>query len=150
MCPLRRVEDHLAGPSALGLLLPPGRQTYLILRPRSLSCDLLLLQTPGSAALLPLDSIAAPGIAQKVYRYLEQGRPVTTMAHPEGPGFRLQVQIGPFVLVACSRQPGQPYQPRVFPDPESAQAFGQCLAAILCPPADVEQEIYFNVRHFTP
>jgi len=150
MCPLRRVEDRVAGPSALGLLLPPGRQTFLILRPRSLSCDLLLLQTPGSSAILRLDALAAPGIAQKVYRVLEQGRFLGAIVHPEGQGFRLQVQIGPFALVACSRRPGQPYQPWIFPDSESAQAIGQGLSVILCPPPDVEQEIYFNVRHFTP
>jgi hypothetical protein len=47
MCPLRRVEDHRAGPSALGILVPPGRRTFLVLRPRALSWDLLLLR-PGS------------------------------------------------------------------------------------------------------
>jgi hypothetical protein len=30
MCPLRRVEDDRAGPSALGILVPPGRRTFLI------------------------------------------------------------------------------------------------------------------------
>jgi hypothetical protein len=150
MCPLRRVEDIAAGPSALGLLLPPGKQTFLILRPRSLPCDLLLVRTPGSSALLPLEAIAAHGIAQKVYRALEQGSPLQTRAQAEGDGFRLQVQIGPFALIACSRRSGQLYQPQIFPDLESAHAFGQGLACILCPPPDVEQEIYFNSRHFMP
>jgi hypothetical protein len=150
MCPFRRVEDREAGPSALGLLLPPGRQTFLILRPRSLACDLVLLETPDSATLAALEALKAPGIAQKLYRALEQAFSVETTAHAEGLGFRLHVRIGPFALVVCTRRPGQPYQPQVFPDSQAAQAFGQGLAVILCPPADVDQEIYFNVRHFTP
>ncbi len=164
MCPLRRVEDREAGPAALGVLLPPGRQTFLILRPRALPCDLLLLRTPGVPAFCQLEAIAAPGMAQKVYRALEQRTAVEvltfflhpppaggseTLSHPEDAGVWLQIQIGPHALVVCRRQAGQPYQPQFFADPASAQALGSRLAGILCPPGDFEQEVYFNDRHFT-
>ena len=44
MSPLRRVEAGRAGPGALGILVPPGRPTVLILRPRALPWDLLLVR----------------------------------------------------------------------------------------------------------
>src|ERR1700683_1556260 len=47
MCPFRRVEGEQAGPSALGVLVPPSRRTVLILRPRTLGWDLVLAQPSG-------------------------------------------------------------------------------------------------------
>jgi hypothetical protein len=49
MSPLRRVFGERSGPTALGILVPPGRRTVLILRPRALAWDLLLTH-PGPAA----------------------------------------------------------------------------------------------------
>jgi hypothetical protein len=154
MCPLLRVSDEEAGPAALGVLVPPGRRTFLILRPRSLSLDLLLIQSPQSGAFRQLSPEEAAIVAQKVYRCLEQCEadpgPVRPMAAPAGPGWWLQAVVGPFALLVCPRLPGQPYQPQVFADVDSAWAVARALAAILCPPAGVEQEIYFNTRHFHP
>ncbi len=47
MCPFRRVEGEQAGPSALGVLVPPSHRTVLILRPRTLTWDLVLAQAGG-------------------------------------------------------------------------------------------------------
>jgi hypothetical protein len=153
MCPLRRVADEEAGPAALGLLVPPGKRTFLILRPRSLAWDLLLVQAPGSPVFRQLSGGEAPLVAQKIYRALEQcGTGGAAALHPveptTGPGFWLQASLGAFALLACARRPGQPYQPHVFPDAETAHAAAAALAVVLCPPAGVEQEVYFNTRHF--
>ena len=54
MCALRRVEGDRAGPDALGILVPPARRTFVILRPRALPWDLLLLRDPEAEAFREL------------------------------------------------------------------------------------------------
>src|SRR5262245_34084116 len=63
MCPLRRVSDQQAGPGALGILLPPGERTVLIVRPRSLPLDLLLVQGAAGTAFRELTKTEAAGVA---------------------------------------------------------------------------------------
>ncbi len=155
MCPLRRVTDSEAGPAAVGLLLPPGRLTFLIIRPRSLGCDLLLVQSGQDCTFRPLRRDEATLVAQKVYRALErwidQGDgQAAVLERPGGLEFWLQVRLGSFFFLVCPRRPGQPYQPQAYTDPVSAQTAAQELARALCPPAGLEQEIYFNLHHFTP
>jgi len=155
MCPLRRVTDTEAGPDAVGLLLPPGRLTWMIVRPRSLACDLLLVQSAADSAFRPLSRDEATIVAQKVYRALErwinQGDgEAAAIETSGGTTFWLRVRMGSFFFLACPRQPGQPYQPQAYADRDAAQAASRELARALCPSADVEREIYFNIRHFTP
>ncbi len=155
MCPLRRVTDTEAGPDAVGMLLPPGRLTFLIIRPRALSSDLLLVQSATDSAFRPMSRDEATIVTQKVYRALErwldqgdgQADPVPM---PGNSAFHLQVRIGGFYFLACPRRPGQPYQPQSFADHAAAHASAQELVRALCPSAAVEREIYFNIRHFTP
>src|SRR5713101_6464754 len=47
--PFRQVEASGAGPEALGLLLPPGRRTLVLLRPRSLDWDLVPVRPDETA-----------------------------------------------------------------------------------------------------
>jgi hypothetical protein len=65
-----------------------------------------------------------------------------------GDCYQLRVRAGPFHLLACARQPGQPYVPFSFPDALSARAAAESIAALLCPAPGVEQEFYLNTRHF--
>lgn len=154
MCPLRRVTDTEAGPEAIGMLLPPGRLTFLIIRPRCLASDLLLVQSAENAAFRSMSRDEATIVGQKVYRALERwidrgdGQAAAT-EEPDGTEFWLRVRIGDYYFLACPRRPGQPYQPLGYPDRELAQAAAQEMAQALCPGPDVEQEIYFNLRHFT-
>jgi hypothetical protein len=71
---------------------------------------------------------------------------VETVAAPQG--FLLRAGVEGFHLLACSRRPGQAYQPVVFADADSARVAAEDLAGVLCPPAGVEQELYFNTRNF--
>ncbi|HWG41821.1 MAG TPA: hypothetical protein VN688_03475 [Gemmataceae bacterium] len=152
MCPLRRVEDHQAGPSALGILVPPGRRTFLILRPRSLSWDLLLLRPDAVSAFRELHRDEANTLAQELSQALtsesETSR-VEEVAGPDGRGIWLRIRVGVFALLVCGRQPGQPYQPLVFADAETAWAAAGQLRDILCPSGDIVQEVYLNTHHFT-
>ena len=91
MCPLRRVEDHRAGPSALGILVPPGRRTFLILRPRALSWDLLLLRPNGAQAFREMPQNEATTLVLALYHALGGGTDpvhdcVEEVAGPQGRG----------------------------------------------------------------
>ncbi len=115
MCPLRRVEDQRAGPSALGILVPPGRRTFLIVRPRSLPWDLLLSRADAAGAFLELHPDEANALAQELYHALNNwsgaaGR-IEEIASPDGFGFWVRVSVGPFALLACGRAPDGPIVP---------------------------------------
>jgi hypothetical protein len=154
MCPLRRVEDHHAGPSALGILVPPGRRTFLIVRPRSLPWDLLLLRPDSATAFHELYREQAGRVAEALYEELANwpanaANRVEEIACPDERGFWVRVRVGPFLLVACGRQAGQPYQALVFPDGEAARSAAGQLHGVLCPSEGIEQEVYLNTCHFT-
>src|SRR5688500_17181821 len=106
----RRVEGEKAGPEALGILVPPGKRTFLILRPRSLPWDLLMCRGPDDLSFVQLAHDEASAAAQGLYRALRDwaaGGPGSI----ETVGAGVRVVIGPFALVVCPRTPGQPYAP---------------------------------------
>ena len=154
MCPLRRVEADAAGPTALGVLVPPGRRTFLILRPRGLAWDLVLLN-PAEPAFLDLSTEEAPLLVAQFVRDLSEwnaGGPggVETPGRSGSGGWRVRVNVGPFALLVCPRRPGEPYRPLALPDAAAAETVAQAVAAVLRPPPDVTQDYYLNTRHFGP
>jgi hypothetical protein len=149
MSSFRRVEDAEAGPNALGILIPPSRRTFLILRPRSLTFDLLYLQAGEDTAFRELSHDEASAAAHQLYRAMHEWTPrVEVVANSDDSGKWLRVQVGPFYFAACGRVPGKPYQPLVFADADAVRETVMQLIAILCPLDGVEQELYFNTRHF--
>lgn len=145
----RRVEAETAGPQALGILIPPSRRTFVILRPRGLPWDLLLLRSADGVAFWELAHDEASAAAQSLYRALrESAHSGKVTVEQVAAGCRVRATVGPFPLLACPRLPGQPYQPLVCADPGAAQAAADALSAVLFPPAGVEQELYFNTRFF--
>jgi hypothetical protein len=153
MSPLRRVFGERAGPTALGILVPPGRRTVLILRPRALAWDLLLTEPdrPGTFRELPHDE--AEAAAERLCRALEiwaGGGDGRVDALPlEGGGHWVRAEVGEFLFVACLRRPGQPYQPAVFTGLDEARPAAAVIAAVLCPAPGRVQEVYFNTRNFS-
>ncbi len=155
MCPLRRVEGDQAGPAALGILVPPGRRTFVILRPRLLSLDLLLLRSPSGPDFRDLSQAEAQDNVRGLYQALEEwaeGGPgrVEVLEVPRSAGCWVRAAVGPYFLLACARQPGHPYAPQVFATPEAARVAAANLSAILCPARAIDPEVYFNTRHFAP
>jgi hypothetical protein len=153
MSAFRRVEGREAGPAALGVLAPPGRRTYLILRPRALPWDLVLLRPADASVFREMDRDEATGTAEELIRALEawaEGAPgrVETAAAPQGHGVWLHVHAGLFSLLLCPRAPGRPYEAERFTDDDTARAVAADLAPILRPPPGTQQELYFNTRHF--
>ena len=147
---LRRVTDRRAGPAALGILVPPGPRTVLVLRPRSLAFDLLLVGPDGAFREMPHpEADAAAGELGRALDELAACGPGATEAVPApGGGWWLRLRVGAFALLACPREPGRPYRAAVFADPDAAGAAAGQLAAVLCPPAGAAGELYFNTRHF--
>jgi len=153
MCPLRRVEGSLAGPSALGILVPPGRRTFLILRPRALSWDLLLVRPDSVNAFREVSRAEADRLAHEMLEALRHwsggaSGHIEEIACPDGGGFWVRVRVGCFALLACGRQPGQPYRPFTFPDVETALMAATQVRKVLRPPEKIDQEVYLNTHHF--
>src|SRR5947209_10768404 len=104
---LRRVEARQAGPGALGVLLPPGPRTVLILRPRPVSWDLLLVRGGAGGEVgtpfLHLEPDEGQAVAEGVLRALERwwmGGPgkVEAAFAPDGAGYWVQAEVGAFPL----------------------------------------------------
>jgi hypothetical protein len=156
MSPFRRVSGAEAGPSALGVLVPPGRRTTVILRPRSLDYDLLPLRPApvhgSSVTFLEVSRMESENVARRVHQALESwvgdgvGR-VEAVALTTG-AWWVRAEVGPFTFLACRRSPGQSYQPAEFAAVEEARELALGLAAVLCPAESGSQEIYFNTRNF--
>jgi hypothetical protein len=158
MAAFRRVEAHRASPSALGILVPPGRRTVVILRPRAVVWDLLALRsgtgTDPQATFSDFDRDEAARIARQVQEALVRGacegvNPVETMAGPARQGYRLCVRAGGLTWVACPRLPGEPYRPVDFATLEEAREAATRLGRFVYPAADADQEFYFNTQNFS-
>jgi hypothetical protein len=154
MSSLRLVPGERAGPSALGILVPPGARTILIVRPRSLGWDLLLVQGLASCAFREMNREEASAVARNFLEALQawqQGGAGQVAAVPSSSsaGYLVWADVGDFSFIACARVAGQPYHPRVFEREDEARQAASRIAEILNPSPAVVQEVYFNTHHFT-
>lgn len=152
MSAFRRVDGEQAGADALGILIPPGRRTVVVLRPRALDWDLLPVRRtsdgqPGTS-FLEVGHAEAATVADQLGRALEAGRADGVAAALTGDGFLVRARVGDYPLLLCARLPGQPYEPLVFPTSEAAEAAAEEVSAVLQPTSERTQELYFNTRHF--
>jgi hypothetical protein len=157
MTAFRRVDARTAGADALGILVPPGANTFVILRPRGLAWDLLPLR-PGLEQVQPAvfctfgrDEAAAA--ARRVQQALECGagrapNPVEVVASAPELGYGVGAHVADFLWLACRRVAGQPYQPCLVASVAEAEAMAARLTAVLWPAADAAQEYYFNTQAF--
>jgi hypothetical protein len=158
MCPLRLVDDGRAGPAAVGILVPPARRTFVIVRPRSLSFDLLVLGDARGTAFREFDREQAGRAAEALFdalgKWSTKGDGRIELCPANNPGderaemFQLRVHVGPFHLLACDRRPGQPYIPLLFSDAACGRSASAGIASLFCPPIEIEQEFYLNTRNF--
>jgi hypothetical protein len=154
MSPFRRVTDGRAGANALGILVPTVSRTVVIVRPRALPWDLLLVQTSGATLTIrQLGRDEAATAARQLFHALEAwacGGSGTIKIAPsaDGDGYWVRIEVGEFCLLTCRREPGKPYRPTVFPTPGEAESAGSSVAAVLCPLPEAEQEYYFNTQNF--
>ncbi len=146
----RRVTDRQAGPAALGILVPPGRRTLVILRPRALAWDLLPMTPPPQAAFCEFGRDEAALLARRVHDLLEAAQgdhPLHAQAGADG--YRVVAPVGELLWIACAREPGRAYHPALFATLAEAEAAALHIGAVLWPGPDAQQEVYFNTQHFT-
>jgi hypothetical protein len=151
MSAFRLIADDRAGPTALGILAPPGRRTYLILRPRGLPWDLVLVQASRNGpatAFREMGRDEADAATDTVHRALLDGAGSVHAVPAADEGYHLRAQVGAASFLACTRNPGKPYSLVTFADAGTASAAVDALRPVLCPAADAGQELYFNTRHF--
>ena len=157
MSAFRRVDAGKAGANALGILVPPGEQTMVIVRPRALEWDLLPARWNGDSNSAPtfcrFNRDEAASVARRLPSILENaaiggGIPIETFGDISGRRYQAWVRTSEYYWILCSRAPGQAYQPAVFASPADAEQAAQQLASILWPAPGTEQEIYFNTQLF--
>ena len=158
MPPFRTVHGERAGPHAIGILVPPGSRTVVVLRPRALPVDLLLTQPgpngePGPGFLEAPRQIAgveAQKLSQALVSWAEGGSGrVEAVPIPGGEGYWVQAELGKLPLIACPRIAGQPYRPMIYPTLEEARNTAAALTGDLCPAPDANQELYTNMTKFS-
>ena len=156
MPPFLKVDARRAGGRALGILVPPGSPTLVIVRPRSLPWDLLPARWDGEGGHAPtfcsFGRDEAAGVARRFQKALDEAvakaiNPVQTLG--DGEHFQVWVRTDELVWLVCGRTPGQAYQPAVFATLEEATREAERLAPIVWPAADAGQEFYFNTQNFT-
>ncbi|MFQ3592549.1 MAG: hypothetical protein SNJ82_05080 [Gemmataceae bacterium] len=136
------VDAQAAGPLALGILVPPAKRTFVILRPRALAVDLVLCRALEDHRFADFAHDEASAAAQGLWRELRQwdGRSGLNLVAGHA-----CLQLGPFTLVACRRHPGQPYSP-LEARPADLIALEEALGPDLG--NQISREVYFNMRYF--
>jgi hypothetical protein len=158
MSSFRRVDASVAGSSALGILVPPGRRTLVILRPRGLEWDLLPARWNGEPSSPPafctFDREEAALVARQAYQSLESaarigGGALETFGDRAGSELQLWARIGDLVWIVCRRRAGQSYQPAIFTSSAEAERSALLIEPYLRPPAGEAREVYFNTQQFS-
>ena len=157
MSHFRRVDGAQAGPDALGILVPPGARTLVIVRPRALELDLLpiraTLRNGLGSGFCDLERAEAAAMARALGAALEDWAAggagcLGPIPAADGDGYWVQAEVGAFTLLACRRVPGQPYRAHVFAALDEARSSTASLRRVLCPAAGAVQELYFNTQSF--
>jgi hypothetical protein len=153
----RRVDARQAGQEALGILVPPGERTVVILRPRGLVWDLLPLQ-PGLEHVQPAvfatrsrDSAAhlARGVQQALERTLGLlPHPLEVACASPGSAYGVCARLEECLWIVCRRAAGKAYEPALFASVAEAEAVMAQLLPYLWPSNDAVREYYFNTQAF--
>jgi hypothetical protein len=153
-----RVDPQHAGPSALGILVPQGMKTLVIVRPRALEWDLLPARWDGDSnhppefCLFTRDDAA--GVARRLVKSLEAAvehaaNPLESFGDAQGDHLQIWLRAEEFVWIVCRRAPGQAYQPMIFATKKEAALAAGKLGAFLWPAANLKQEYYFNTQNLS-
>ena len=153
--PLARVDVRHAGADALGILVPPGSRTVVILRPRTLGWDLLPVRWNGDPAVAPtfctFGRDEAALLARRLGQFLEAsdaaGRhAVETFGQDRA--VQIWLRVDEHAWLVCARAPGEEYRPVLFADIDAARAAAERLAATLHPGPARVQKYYYNTQNF--
>ncbi len=148
----QRVDLQHAGPNAVGVLIPQGAKTPVIVRLRALQWDLLPARWDGVASHAPQFCVftrdEAAGVARRLAHALETGvSPLESFGNTEKNCVQLWLRADDFVWIVCQRVQGEAYRPITFTSLEEASSAADILEPILRPAADAVQHYYFNTQH---
>ncbi len=150
-----RVDPQHAGPRALGILVPQGMKTLVIVRPRALEWDLLPARWDGESNHPPQFCVftrdEAASVARRLVKLLEAAvergvNPLESFGDAQRERWQIWLRTEEFVWIVCKRAQGQTYQPTIFASQEEMTREAETLAAFIWPAADVKQEYYFNTQ----
>ncbi len=153
-----RVEPQDAGPTALGILVPHGARTLVIVRPRSLDFDLLPAYWDGDERHAPAFSgfsrEEAAGVARRFISALESAvaagvNPVQTFGSGANDCLQVWLRTEELVWIVCRRTPGQAYRPMIYASQPDARKAAEQLSCFIWPASDTRQEYYFNTQQFS-
>jgi hypothetical protein len=149
-----RVDIQRAGANALGILIPPGAKTLVIVRPRALNWDLLPACWDGDSNHAPVFALftrdEAVSAAKRFIQALELANNlVQTFGDAQSQRLQVWLRTQEFVWIVCRRTPGQAYQPMILTTLEETQREAEKLAAIVCPGSEAPQEYYINTQNFS-
>jgi hypothetical protein len=150
-----RIDAKYAGPHALGILVPQGARTLVIVRPRGLAWDLLPARWDGECHHPPqfctFSRDEAANAARRFAAALETFRanPLETFGDVQGGRLQIWLRTPEFVWIVCQRAPGEAYQPILFASPEEATQAAEKITPYIWPAPDVKQEYYFNTQNFS-
>ena len=154
--PLRRVDIRQAAADALGILVPPGARTLVVLRPRTLGYDLLPVRWNGDPASPPTFCTFGRDEAAHVARQLGQLLEDCDAAHRHAVetlgrdgAFQIWLRGDDVSWLVCARAPGAEYRPVLFADAEAAVREAQRLTETLHPGPTRVQQYYFNTQKFS-
>jgi hypothetical protein len=141
----------------VGILVPPGNRTLIVVRPRALNIDLVLIRPerengtgPGFMEMTRQQAgVDAQKLALALVHWANGGTgAIEPVPAADRDGCWVQAAVETFSLIACERVPGQPYRPKLFATMEEAEQTADELRALLCPPPDANQELYTNLSQF--
>jgi hypothetical protein len=150
MTRFRQVDARSASATALGILIPPGPRTVVVLRPRALPWDLVLLR-PTADRFWEIDEIEAALMTRRVCRTLEAcltadlGR-IELVPGADRIQYTLRVVTHALVWLLCARDPGKPFRPLYLAHIEAARAVAKRVGDALSSHPSAEKDWYTNLE----
>ena len=149
----QRVDLKHANATALGILVPQGAKTLVIVRPRALTFDLLPARWNGETGHAPqfcaFTRDEAAQVARRLIASLETAEVNPVQTFGQGDCFQIWLRAGEFVWIVCRRAPGEAYQPILFATREVAVRDAEKLTAFVWPDPDASQQYYVNTQSFS-
>jgi len=150
-----RIDAKNAGAHSLGILVPHGAKTLVIVRPRSLPWDLLPARWDGDRGKPPQFCVftrdEAAAVARRLVAFLESAHvnPLESFGDAQAGRLQMWLRTDEFVWIVCKRAPGEAYQPFQFTSFDELTHAEEMIASYVCPASEVTQEYYFNTQHFS-
>ncbi|MFO0866666.1 MAG: hypothetical protein U0744_18845 [Gemmataceae bacterium] len=133
-----------------------GTRTLVVLRPRGLPWDFVptVCDADGATSFPLFSREQAATEARRCLKSLEASllaniSPLETACDHAETRFQIRIRTEGFVWIACHRAPGQSFRPIVFATREEADSAAAQMEAVVFPPSDEVQDVYFNTQNFS-